>query len=90
GRGPGADDDDAPVDTAPGRLAGRADVPGEDDQSLDAGPAAEALREAIQAFDRNNPTLEEALAILEALRAVEETRGASGMLGVEVAGQDDY
>ena len=91
GRGPGADDaDDSPVDTAPGRLAGRADVPGEEDQWLDAGPAAEALREAIQAFDRNNPTLEEALAILEALRAVEETRGASGMLGVEVAGQDDY
>ena len=90
GRGPGADDDGAPVDTAPGRLAGRADVPGVDDQALDAGPAQEALREAIQAFDRNNPTLEEALAILEALRAVEETRGASGMLGVEVAGQDDY
>ncbi len=89
--GPGTDDAvDSPVDTAPGRRAGRAPLPEEDEPGLGAGPAAEALRDAIRVFDRNNPSLEEALAILDALRAVEETRGASGMLNVEVAGRDDY
>ena len=92
GGGPGTEGADAaPVDTAPGRQAGRAPLPEEDDPGIGAGPAAEALRDAIRAFDRNNPSPEQALAILEALRVVEEERrGGSGLLGVEVAGQDDY
>ncbi len=90
GAGPGGGGD-PPVDTAPGRPAGRAAVPGADEPGIGLTPAREALRDAIQAFDRNNPSPEAALAILEALRAVEEARrSASGLLDVEVAGQDDY
>ena len=89
--GDGDGDGGAPVDTAPGRPAGRAPVPGADDPGVGLSPAQEALRDAIREFDRNNPSPEAALAILDALRAIEEARRSTlGLLDVEVAGQDDY
>ena len=89
--GSGGGDGSAPVDTAPGRPAGRAPVPGADDPGIGYSLAQEALRDAIRAFDRNNPSPEAALAILDALRAIEEARRSTlGLLDVEVAGQDDY
>ncbi len=89
--GSGGGDGSSPVDTAPGRPAGRAPVPGADDSGIGYSPAQEALRDAIRAFDRNNPSPEAALAILDALRAIEEARRSTlGLLDVEVAGQDDY
>ena len=91
GGGDGDGDGGAPVDTAPGRPAGRAPVPGADDPGIGLSPAQEALRDAIREFDRNNPSPEAALAILDALRAIEEARRSTlGILGVEVAGRDDY
>ena len=89
--GSGGGDGSAPVDTAPGRPAGRAPVPGADDPGIGYSLAQEALRDAIREFDRNNPSPEAALAILDALRAIEEARRSTlGLLDVEVAGQDDY
>lgn len=89
--GSGGGDGSSPVDTAPGRPAGRAPVPGADEPGIGYSLAQEALRDAIRAFDRNNPSPEAALAILDALRAIEEARRSTlGLLDVEVAGQDDY
>lgn len=80
----------APSDTAPGRPAGRAPVAGDDDAPARS-DAETGLNDAIDAFDRDNPTAAEALAILEALRTLQEAEaGGSGILPVEVAGEDDY
>ncbi|PZC49266.1 MAG: Ca-activated chloride channel family protein [Chloroflexi bacterium] len=80
-----------PTDTAPGRPAGRAPVEGAEQSGVPTGEAQANLESAIDAFDRDNPTAAEALAILEALRELDEAeRAGSGILGVEVAGDNDY
>ena len=87
----GGSDDETPTNTAPGRAAGRAPVPGEGSAPLAARETAEQLQAALDELDRDNPTAEQALAILDALRLRDQATGSgSGILGVEVSGVDDY
>ena len=92
GNGDAGDVDPAPSGTTPGGSAGRAPTPGTDDaQGVSAREAAAELETALDALNGDNPTTEQALAILDALRLRNQPGGpGSGLLGIDVAGTDDY